>query len=101
MPVSTRIASALETLGQLGAVDKDERITELGMMMVELPLDPHVCMFRPLSCRGLMVIVSSQLSKALLESVKMNSSEQMLTIAAMLSGTHCPFFGWKLSICFI
>ncbi|KIL56391.1 hypothetical protein M378DRAFT_172788 [Amanita muscaria Koide BX008] len=41
-------------------------LTELGSVMADFPLDPRV-------------------SKALLQSVKLNVSEEMLTIAAMLS----------------
>ncbi|KIL59227.1 hypothetical protein M378DRAFT_169493 [Amanita muscaria Koide BX008] len=42
------------------------RLTELGGVMADFPLDPRV-------------------SKALLESVRLNVSEEILTIAAMLS----------------
>ncbi|KIL59310.1 hypothetical protein M378DRAFT_169479, partial [Amanita muscaria Koide BX008] len=66
-PTTEGISFALETLRLLGAVDKEMRLTELGSVMADFPLDPRV-------------------SKALLESVKLNVSEEILTIAAMLSG---------------
>ena len=83
-PAAGRIASALEILSQLGAVDKDNGITELGRMMAEFPLDPHVCFISFVKRTNGDHFL--QVSKALLESVKLKSSEQMLTIAAMLSG---------------
>ncbi|KAM6499093.1 pre-mRNA-splicing factor ATP-dependent RNA helicase PRP43 [Amanita muscaria] len=65
-PTTEGISFALETLRLLGAVDKEMRLTELGSVMADFPLDPRV-------------------SKALLESVKLHVSEEILTIAAMLS----------------
>ncbi|KAF8345496.1 pre-mRNA-splicing factor ATP-dependent RNA helicase PRP43 [Amanita rubescens] len=64
-PSSERITCALEKLKELGALD-EKRLTHMGRMMAEFPLGP-------------------QLSKALIESVRLRSADKMLTIAAMLS----------------
>ncbi|KAF8623378.1 hypothetical protein AX15_006397 [Amanita polypyramis BW_CC] len=65
-PSGERIACALKMLAELGALDAENQLTEMGRMMAEFPMDP-------------------QLSKALIASVRLKSAEQMLTIASMLS----------------
>lgn len=57
---------ALELLNYLGALDDEGELTETGALMAEFPLDP-------------------QLSKMLIASADLNCSNEILTIAAMLS----------------
>lgn len=40
-PGRTNIENAIQTLQQLGALDKTGTITEIGSQMAEIPLDPH------------------------------------------------------------
>lgn len=61
---------ALEELDYLAALDDDGNLSEIGIIMSEIPLDP-------------------QMAKALLASCEFDCVSEMLTIAAMLSGT-CP-----------
>lgn len=63
---------ALEELDYLAALDDDGNLSEIGIIMSEIPLDP-------------------QLAKALLASCEFDCVNEMLTIAAMLSGK------WKLA----
>ena len=66
---------ALEELDYLAALDDDGNLSEIGIIMSEIPLDP-------------------QMAKALLASCEFDCVSEMLTIAAMLSGgshTH-PWF---------
>lgn len=63
---------ALEELDYLAALDDDGNLSEIGIIMSEIPLDP-------------------QLAKALLASCEFDCVSEMLTIAAMLSGT------WELA----
>lgn len=63
---------ALEELDYLAALDDDGNLSEIGIIMSEIPLDP-------------------QLAKALLASCEFDCVSEMLTIAAMLSGK------WKLA----
>jgi len=58
---------ALEMLNYLAALDDDGELTQLGSVMAEFPLDP-------------------QLSKMLIASCDFNCSNEILSIAAMLSG---------------
>lgn len=58
---------ALEELDYLAALDDDGNLSEIGIIMSEIPLDP-------------------QLAKALLASCEFDCVNEMLTIAAMLSG---------------
>ena len=58
---------ALELLNYLNALDDDGEMTDLGAIMAEFPLDP-------------------QLSKMLIASCEHNCSNEILSIAAMLSG---------------
>jgi pre-mRNA-splicing factor ATP-dependent RNA helicase DHX15/PRP43 len=57
---------ALEQLNYLNALDDEGELTALGRMMAEFPLD-------------------AQLSKMLIESPKFNCSNEVLSIAALLS----------------
>ncbi|KAF2077570.1 hypothetical protein CYY_001111 [Polysphondylium violaceum] len=65
-PVPETLMRALEVLHYLGALDDEGNITKVGEIMSEFPLDP-------------------QLSKMLIASPEHNCSNEMLTIAAMLS----------------
>ncbi len=58
---------ALEELDYLAALDDDGNLSEMGIIMSELPLDP-------------------QMAKALLASCEFDCASEMLTIAAMLTG---------------
>lgn len=58
---------ALEDLDYLAALDDDGNLSEVGIIMSEFPLDP-------------------QLAKALLASCEFDCVEEMLTLAAMLTG---------------
>lgn len=58
---------ALEELDYLAVLDDDGNLSEIGIIMSEIPLDP-------------------QLAKALLASCEFDCVSEMLTIAAMLSG---------------
>lgn len=58
---------ALELLNYLGALDDEGNLTADGHLMAEFPLDP-------------------QLSKMLIESPKYRCSNEILSIAALLSG---------------
>lgn len=60
---------ALEELDYLAALDDDGNLSEIGIIMSEIPLDP-------------------QLAKALLASCEFDCVSEMLTIVAMLSGTR-------------
>lgn len=66
---------ALEELDYLAALDDDGNLSEIGIIMSEIPLDP-------------------QLAKALLASCEFDCVSEMLTIAAMLSGTR----NWPVSL---
>jgi pre-mRNA-splicing factor ATP-dependent RNA helicase DHX15/PRP43 len=65
-PAPEVLMRALELLNYLGALDDDGELTELGRKMAEFPLDP-------------------QLSKMLITSPRFNCSNEVLTIAALLS----------------
>ncbi|KAL7673714.1 hypothetical protein ACOME3_008566 [Neoechinorhynchus agilis] len=65
-PSSEALCIALEQLYALGALNHRAELTRLGRRMAEIPCDP-------------------QLAKALLASETYNCSEEMVTIAAMLS----------------
>lgn len=61
---------ALEELDYLAALDDDGNLSEIGIIMSEIPLEP-------------------QMAKALLASCEFDCVSEMLTIAAMLSGASC------------
>ncbi|KAG9013115.1 DEAH-box ATP-dependent RNA helicase prp43 [Tulasnella sp. 427] len=65
-PAPETIMRALELLNYLAALDDDGNLTELGKIMAEFPLDP-------------------QMSKMLIVSPEFKCSNEMLTLAAMLS----------------
>ncbi|KAJ2005998.1 DEAH-box ATP-dependent RNA helicase prp22 [Coemansia thaxteri] len=71
-PVQTLIAS-LELLHSLGALDSEGLLTRIGRKMAEFPMSP-------------------ELAKALLASVELGCSEEVLTIAAMLSAEGTIFY---------
>lgn len=60
---------ALEDLDYLAALDDDGNLSEVGIIMSELPLEPS-------------------LAKALIAACEFDCVNELLTIAAMLTGTH-------------
>ncbi|XP_026131991.1 putative pre-mRNA-splicing factor ATP-dependent RNA helicase DHX32 [Carassius auratus] len=64
------LMQALEELDYLAALDNDGNLSEMGIIMSELPLDP-------------------QMAKALLASCEFDCASEMLTIAAMLTAPSC------------
>ncbi|WOL03255.1 hypothetical protein Cni_G11975 [Canna indica] len=69
-PPPEAVIRAVETLKCLGALDDVGRLTHSGDLMTEFPLDP-------------------QMSKMIIESPKFCCSDQILSIAAMLSVPNC------------
>jgi pre-mRNA-splicing factor ATP-dependent RNA helicase DHX15/PRP43 len=65
-PAPETLMRALELLNYLGALDDEGELTDTGALMAEFPLDP-------------------QLSKMLISSADLGCSNEVLTIAAMLS----------------
>lgn len=63
---------ALEELDYLAALDDDGNLSEIGIIMSEIPLEP-------------------QMAKALLASCEFDCVSEMLTVAAMLSGEFGSF----------
>uniref|UniRef100_A0A3Q0QU28 Putative pre-mRNA-splicing factor ATP-dependent RNA helicase DHX32 n=1 Tax=Amphilophus citrinellus TaxID=61819 RepID=A0A3Q0QU28_AMPCI len=64
------LMQALEELDYLAALDDDGNLSEIGIIMSEIPLNP-------------------QMAKALLASCEFDCVSEMLTIAAMLSAPSC------------
>ena len=64
---------ALEDLDYLAALDNDGNLSEFGIIMSEFPLDP-------------------QLSKSILASGEFDCVDEMLTIAAMVTGIPSGWF---------
>ncbi|XP_072229303.1 DEAD/H (Asp-Glu-Ala-Asp/His) box polypeptide 32a [Leuresthes tenuis] len=64
------LMQALEELDYLAALDDDGNLSEIGIIVSEIPLDP-------------------QMAKALLASCEFDCVSEMLTIAAMLSAPSC------------
>ncbi|XP_029313079.1 DEAD/H (Asp-Glu-Ala-Asp/His) box polypeptide 32a [Cottoperca gobio] len=64
------LMQALEELDYLAALDDDGNLSEIGIIMSEIPLDP-------------------QMAKALLASCEFDCVSEMLTIVAMLSASSC------------
>lgn len=62
---------ALEDLDYLAALDDAGNLSEVGIIMSEFPVDP-------------------QLAKALLASCEFDCVQEMLTLAAMLTGVRSP-----------
>ncbi|KAJ1960025.1 DEAH-box ATP-dependent RNA helicase prp22 [Dipsacomyces acuminosporus] len=71
-PKQTLVAS-MELLYWLGALDKEGLLTRIGRKMAEFPMSP-------------------ELSKSLLASVELGCSDEVLTIAAMLSAEGSVFY---------
>lgn len=67
------LMQALEELDYLAALDDDGNLSEIGIIMSEIPLEP-------------------QMAKALLASCEFDCVSEMLTVAAMLSGAFRFFF---------
>lgn len=74
---------ALEDLDYLAALDNDGNLSEFGIIMSEFPLDP-------------------QLSKSILASCEFDCVDEMLTIAAMVTGIpvllYCSRYRWERNI---
>jgi pre-mRNA-splicing factor ATP-dependent RNA helicase DHX15/PRP43 len=85
---------ALELLNFLAALDDDGNLTALGSIMAEFPLDPQVgdCPGGGFGYDG--SDACPQLSKMLIVSPEFKCSNEILTIAAMLSGAHSS---WRLA----
>lgn len=71
------LMQALEELDYLAALDDDGNLSEIGIIMSEIPLEP-------------------QMAKALLASCEFDCVSEMLTVAAMLSGAFSFFGGFLL-----
>ncbi|KAM9774403.1 DEAD/H (Asp-Glu-Ala-Asp/His) box polypeptide 32a [Syngnathus typhle] len=69
-PDPESLMQALEELDYLAALDDDGNLSEIGIIMSEIPLEP-------------------QLAKALLASCEFDCVSEMLTVAAMLSAPNC------------
>ncbi|XP_078449214.1 ATP-dependent RNA helicase homolog DQX1-like isoform X1 [Lampetra planeri] len=69
-PAPEALMQALEDLDYLAALDNDGNLSEVGIIMSEIPLDP-------------------QLAKALLASCEFDCVTEMLTLAAMLTAGPC------------
>lgn len=72
-PPPNTMLTALEELYCLGALDDEGLLTRLGRQMADFPMDPS-------------------LSKALIKSVEMHCSDEILTIVAMISATQSIFY---------
>jgi len=71
-PPPNTMLVALEELYQLGSLDDEGLLTRLGRQMADFPMDPT-------------------LSKALIKSVDLDCSDEVLTIVAMISATQSVF----------
>ncbi|RCN51544.1 helicase protein [Ancylostoma caninum] len=69
-PAPETLMAALELLKKLDAISDDGKLTELGSLMAEFPLDP-------------------QFAKVLIKSTELNCSNEILSIIAMLSAPQC------------
>ncbi|KAM9793546.1 ATP-dependent RNA helicase DQX1 isoform X1 [Syngnathus typhle] len=69
-PAPEALMQALEDLDYLAALDDDGNLSEVGIIMSELPLEPH-------------------LAKALIASCEYDCVDELLTIAAMLTAPSC------------
>lgn len=67
---------ALEDLDYLAALDDDGNLSEVGIIMSELPLEPL-------------------LAKALIASCEFDCVSELLTIAAMITGTTSAFIYYQ------
>jgi ATP-dependent RNA helicase DHX8/PRP22 len=71
-PPTNTMLTALEELYSLGALDDEGLLTRMGRQMADFPMDPT-------------------LSKALICSVTLDCSDELLTIVAMISATQSVF----------
>lgn len=71
-PTQETLTDALNSLKHLGALDDNNKLTHLGNIMVEFPLDPSM-------------------AKTLIASCNHHCSDEILTIAAMMSGEKIYF----------
>ncbi|XP_061887375.1 ATP-dependent RNA helicase DQX1 [Entelurus aequoreus] len=69
-PAPEALMQALEDLDYLAALDDDGNLSEVGIIMSELPLEPH-------------------LAKALIAACEYDCVNELLTIAAMLTAPSC------------
>ncbi|XP_077353171.1 ATP-dependent RNA helicase DQX1 [Festucalex cinctus] len=69
-PAPEALMQALEDLDYLAALDDDGNLSEVGIIMSELPLEPH-------------------LAKALIAACEYDCVDELLTIAAMLTAPSC------------
>jgi len=74
-PAPESLMRAIELLNYLGAIDDNCNLTSVGKMMVEFPLDP-------------------QLSKMIIASCDLKCSNEILSLASMLSVPSC-FIGYN------
>lgn len=72
LPGPEALMQALEDLDYLAALDDDGELSDLGIILSEFPLPP-------------------ELAKALLASCEFKCVDEMLTLAAMLTGTFLAF----------
>ncbi|XP_054454612.1 putative pre-mRNA-splicing factor ATP-dependent RNA helicase DHX32 [Anoplopoma fimbria] len=79
------LMQALEELDYLAALDDDGNLSEIGIIMSEIPLDPQLAKALIMS----EIPLDPQLAKALLASCEFDCVSEMLTIAAMLSASSC------------
>ncbi|EMD33542.1 hypothetical protein CERSUDRAFT_76747 [Gelatoporia subvermispora B] len=75
-PSPQSLQHAVELLKALGAVRDNNRLTALGKIMAEFPLDPQAS------------DEPSHMAKMLIDSPKFHCSDEILTIVAMLSAPH-------------
>ncbi len=71
-PSKESIDYAVDSLKALGAMDEKEKLTEIGEIMAELPLEPHI-------------------SRMVIEAEKHQCVEEVATIAALLGSNKSPF----------
>ncbi|XP_077593179.1 ATP-dependent RNA helicase DQX1 isoform X2 [Stigmatopora nigra] len=69
-PAPEALMQALEDLDYLAALDDDGNLSEVGIIMSELPLEPH-------------------LAKALIAACEYDCVDELLTVAAMLTAPSC------------
>lgn len=79
LPAPEALMQALEDLDYLAALDDDGDLSDLGIILSEFPLPP-------------------ELAKALLASCEFNCVDEMLTLAAMLTGTFLDLIFLGLGI---
>ena len=86
-PAPETLMRALELLNYLAALDDDGKLTALGSIMADFPLDPQVRQVHTVSyCHATDRSYGQQMAKMLITSPEFNCSNEILTIVAMLSG---------------